>query len=95
MKKIDLATTSPTLPQILQLANGDDLLLQTLEGRQYVVSEIDDFDEEIAAVVKNKALMKLLAVRSKETTRIPLGEVRARMNGKKKTAGKARKSKAR
>ena len=85
MKKIDLSTSSPTLPQILQLADEDDILLRTLEGRQYVLVEIDDFNDEIAAVVKNKALMRLLRERSKETATVPLREVRTRLNGKKKT----------
>ena len=95
MKKIDLATSSPTLPQVLQLAGEEDLLLETLEGRQFVLAEIDDFAKEIATVVKNKALMKLLAERSKETTSIPLSQVRSRLNGKKKTTSKARKAKPR
>jgi hypothetical protein len=90
MKKIDLAKSSPTLPQVLRLADEEDVYLQTLEGRRYVVAEFDDFDEEIAATVKNKALTKLLAERSKEAATVPLSEVRARLNGKKKTAGKRR-----
>jgi hypothetical protein len=41
------------------------------------------FDHEIAAVVRNKSLMRLLEKRSKETTTVPLSEVRSRLNGKK------------
>lgn len=84
MTKINLAKASPTLPQVLQLAGEEDVILETLEGRQFVLAEIDDFADEIAAVVKNKALMKLLAERSKERKGIPLSDVRARLNGKKK-----------
>jgi hypothetical protein len=90
MTKIDLKKKAPTLPQLLQLAGEDDVILETLEGRQFVLAEIDDFAAEIAAVVKNKALMTLLAERSKETKTVPLSEVRARLNGKKKTRRKAK-----
>ncbi|MBI3821570.1 MAG: hypothetical protein HY289_02710 [Planctomycetes bacterium] len=89
MTKIDLTKRSPTLPQVLQLAGEEDLILETLEGRQFVVAEIDDFADEVAAVVKNKALMQLLAERSKETKRVSLAEARARLGLKKKPAGKA------
>jgi hypothetical protein len=90
MTKIDLTKRAPTLPQLLQLAGEDDVILETLEGRRFVLAEVDDFAEEIAAVVKNKALMKLLAERSRETKTVPLSEVCARLNGKKKTARKAK-----
>ncbi len=90
MTKIDLGKKSPTLPQVLQLAGEEDVLLETLEGRQFVLAEIDDFDREIAAVVKNKALMKLLADRSKDKNTISLAEARARLNGKRKSSRKAK-----
>ena len=95
MTKIDLTKSSPTLPQVLQLAGEDDVILETLEGRRFVLAELTDFAEETAAVVKNKALMKLFAERSKEMTSIPLSEARARLNGNKKTAGKTRRTKQR
>jgi hypothetical protein len=94
MKKIDVTTSSPTLSQVLRLACEEDVILETLEGRQFVLAEIDDFTDEVGAVVKNKALMKLLAERSKETTTVPLTQIRARLNGKKKTAPKARREKS-
>ena len=94
MTIIDLTKRSPTLPQVLKLAGEDDVILETLEGRQFVLAEIDDFAEEIAAVVKNKALMRLLAQRSKETKTMPLHEARERLNAKKKNAGKHRRTKA-
>ena len=95
MTKIDLATNKRTLPQLLQLAGEDDVVLETLEGRKFALVEIDDFADEIAAVVKHKPLMKLLAERSKEASTIPLSQVRARLNGKKKTLRKPRKAKTR
>ena len=90
MTKIDLSKKTPTLPQVLRLASEDDVILETTEGRHFVLAEIDDFADEVRAVVKNKALMKLLADRSKEGKTIPLAEARARLNGRKKPARKAK-----
>ena len=95
MKKVDLGATSPTLRQMLKLAGEEDLVLETREGRRYMLVEIDDFADEVAAVVKNKALMKLLDERAKETATVPLNDVRERLNGKKKAADKGRRPKRR
>jgi hypothetical protein len=92
MKQIDLASVSPTLPEILQLANEENIILRTLEGRQYVLAEIDDFGEEIEAVVRNKTLMKLLDARSKESRTYNLTEAREKLQGSGQgTAQKKRK----
>lgn len=90
MTRIDLTKISPTLPQVLQLASEEEVILETLEGRRFVLAEIDDFATEVAAVVKNKALMRLLAERSKEKKRVSLGEARTRLGLKGKRKHKAR-----
>ncbi len=83
MKTIDLSRSSPTLTEVLQLAGEENVVLRTAEGREYVLAEIDDFADEIASVVQNEALMKLLTERSKETTTFTLREVREQLQGKK------------
>jgi hypothetical protein len=84
MKAIDLSTTSPTLTEVLELAGEDNVLLRTREGRQYVLAEIDDFAEEVARAGQNESLMQLLDERSRETTRLPLSQVRKELQGKKR-----------
>jgi hypothetical protein len=95
MKAIDLATTSPTLQEVLDLASDDNVILRTPEGRQFVLAEIDDFAEEVAAVRKNAALMQLLQERSKEATRYTLSQVREQLRGKKKGPGKGQNARKR
>lgn len=95
MKTIKLTAASPTLPEVLHLAGDDEVVLETREGRRFIVAELDDFNEEIGAVVRNKALMKLLAKRAKETATIPLGAVRRRLNQKQKSNGRVRSKKNR
>ena len=88
MKAIDLSTTAPTLSEVLELAGEDNVILRTTEGRQYLLAEIDDFAEEVARVGQNEALMQLLDERARETTRVPLSEVREQLQGKKRNKRK-------
>jgi hypothetical protein len=85
MKAIDLSTTSPTLTEVLELAGEDNVILRTPEGRQYVLAEIDDFAEEVAKVGRNEPLMQLLNERSRETTQIPMSQVREQLQRKKRS----------
>jgi hypothetical protein len=80
MKTIDVASIS-TLAQLLDLAEDETVLVTTPDGREFIVAEIDDFDEEIEAVSRNRELMELLAERSKEKAGggYSLAEVRARL----------------
>jgi hypothetical protein len=93
MKAIDLSSSSPTLTEVLQLASEDNVILRTPDGRQYVLAEIDDFAEEVEAVLENKALMQLLDERSKETTTFTLSQVREQLQGKKGRQRKGLKAK--
>lgn len=85
MKAIDLAKTSPTLSEILEMAGEENVVLKTSEGRQFVLAEIDDFAEEVAATRRNKALMKLLDQRSQERGTVSLAEMRDQVERPQKT----------
>ena len=88
MKTIDLATTNPTLNQLLNDAGEDNVILQTSDGRRFVIAEIDNFAEEVAKVRANKKLMQFLDQRSKDKTGIPLDEVRKQLGLKRKSRKK-------
>ena len=79
MKAIDLSTTSPTLDEVLQLASEENIVLKSPDGREFVLAELDDFDDEIALVRQNKELMDFLAERSCDSTRCSLAEARRRL----------------
>lgn len=80
MKAIDLSRTSPSLAEILRLASEENLVLTTAEGRQFVLAEIDDFDEEVVRTRKNKKLMALLNDRSREAGSHSLEQVASKLN---------------
>src|SRR4051794_24198502 len=82
-KGIDLATSSPTLAEVLELAAEDNVILRTPDGRQFVLAEIGDFGEEVARAGQNESLTRLLDERSREAARVPLGRVREQLRGKK------------
>ena len=79
MKTIDLSASNPTLSEVLDLAGSDNIVLRTTDGREFVLAEVDDFDQEVALVRKNSELMEFLAQRSKEGKRYSLDEVKARL----------------
>lgn len=80
MKTIDSAKLS-TFSELLDLAEDEAVLVTTPDGREFIVAEIDDFDEEIEAVSRNRELMELLEERSKEkaTGGYSLEEVKKRL----------------
>ncbi len=77
MKTIALSEKPYTLEDALILAGQDNLVLETSDGRVFILAEVDDFAEEVALVRQNDELMAFLAERSKETERIPQAQVKA------------------
>jgi flavodoxin len=65
MKTIDAARVT-TFSELLDLAEDETVLVTTPDGREFIVAEIDDFDDEIEALSQNRELMELLEERSKE-----------------------------
>ncbi|MEC4819715.1 MAG: hypothetical protein SAK29_41570 [Scytonema sp. PMC 1069.18] len=80
MRTIDISTTNPNLTEILSLASEETIIIRTPEGREFVISEVDDFIHEVALTEQNQELMEFLAQRSKETKRHSLSKVRDMLN---------------
>ena len=76
MKTIDLASAAPTVDQLLKLAIRDNVILRTAEGREFLLAELEDLDEEIESIRRNQELMEFLDQRSQETKRYSLAQVR-------------------
>jgi hypothetical protein len=76
VKTIDLANTKPTLIDILALASEDDIIVRTQDGREFVVTEVDDFAKEVEAVRNNPELMEFLDKRFKEKGKYSLEEAK-------------------
>jgi hypothetical protein len=76
MKTVDLSHQQPTVPELLELAGRENLLLRTPDGRAFVLAEIDDFDKELELIRQNQELMDFLEERSREPATRTLREVR-------------------
>ena len=84
MKTITLPRISASLRKLLKLAEEEHVILQTPEGQEFVLAEIDDFAEEVKKVRHNKALMRLLEERSKEPGKHSLEQVRVILRNRRK-----------
>ena len=86
MKTIELTAAPPRTEDVLQLAEGDGLVVRTPNGKAFLIAEMDrgdeaedDFAEEVALARGNKALRELLADRSRESGRYSLEQVREKL----------------
>ena len=78
MKTIELSGRRQSLEKVLELAAEEDLILTTSDGRQFVLAEIRDFENEIRLVREQKELTELLNARSTTTKTRSLEEVKER-----------------
>lgn len=80
MKTVNLATTPSNLEDLLDLAGKEAVLLKTAEGREFILTEVDDdFDKEIESVRHNRGLLEFLDQRSGEKEALSLKQVRERL----------------
>jgi predicted extracellular nuclease len=80
MKTIDLTNNTSTITEILALAGEETVIIKTIDGKEFVVAEIDDFSQEIELVSQNEELMNFLKQRSQETKRYSLSQVKELLN---------------
>lgn len=94
MKTVTISSRSKIVNELLTLAAQDDLLLQTADGTQFVLSrltqaesfqigESDELVQELTESRKNDAFMKFLdqrGSRAKGRRGTPLAEVREKLH---------------
>ena len=82
MKTIELTDSNTSAQELFQLADQQNVLVRTPDGKVFVIAEVgttaefDDFTDEVAATRQNKELMEVLAERSRDTSRLSPEEVR-------------------
>jgi hypothetical protein len=80
MKTITLSEDFTEIRSVFDRANDGDVIIQLADGRQFILSAIDDFDIEIARSRQNQKLMEFLEKRAKQTPTISLDEVKRRLD---------------
>jgi hypothetical protein len=79
VKPIEPDQVPPDVIQLLEQARHENLMIRLEDGSEFLVVAIDDFDEEIERTRGNPKLMTLLEERARQTTTIPLDEVKRRL----------------
>jgi len=79
MKTVHVSTKAKTVTRLLKKAKKGGLILRSPEGHEFILAEIDDFDREIELTRQNKALMKLLDERGKQTKTLKSGDVKEQL----------------
>ena len=80
MKTVNIPAQAKTLTSLLKKAQKGGLILRSPEGQEFILAEIDDFNREIELTRQNKALMKFLDVRGKQTKTVNAADVRKQLN---------------
>jgi hypothetical protein len=79
MRTIAIPAQAAEVNALLEQASHEDVLVRTADGAQYMVTAVDDFDEEIVRTRRNAKLMALLDDRASQTKTVPLDEVKRQL----------------
>ncbi len=66
MKTIELTHDAPSLHELVELADKENIIITTPQGRQFILAELDDFHLEVEQLKNSKEFMAFLDQRSKE-----------------------------
>jgi len=79
MKTVNIPTQAKTVTSLLKKSQRGGLILRSPEGQEFILAEIDDFNREIELTRHNKALMKLLDARGKQTKTVKAADVKKQL----------------
>lgn len=79
MKTVAIPPQATEVNALLEQARDEDLLVQTADGSEFVLTVVEEFDHEIARTRQNAKLMALLDERARQTQTIPLHEVKRQL----------------
>ncbi len=76
MKTITISRRSRSVHALLRRARRENVILRSPEGDEFILAELDDFNREIELARQNRALMKFLDVRARQTETVSSEEAR-------------------
>ncbi len=79
MKTVSVPPQATDVNALLQQARNEDILVRAADGTEFMITVVDEFDEEIARTRQNARLMALLEQRAKQSQTIPLAEVKRQL----------------
>ena len=79
MKTIPVSKRSHGINVLLKRARRENVILRSADGGEFLLAELDGFDREIGLARGNKALMRLLDARARQSRTLSLGAVKAQL----------------
>jgi hypothetical protein len=79
MKIIDVPLDSTFLLSLLIEAKQQNLILRTVDGLEFILAELDNFNQEIELTRQNQELMAFLDDRGRQSKTISAIEVKSRL----------------
>jgi hypothetical protein len=79
MKTVSVPPQATDVNALLQQAREEDILVRAADGTEFMITVVDDFDEEIAHTRQNARLMALLEQRARQEQTVPLAEVKRQL----------------
>jgi hypothetical protein len=76
MKTITISRRARSFQALLERARRENVILRSPEGEEFILAEVDDFNREIELARQNRALMKFLEARARQTETVSLQETR-------------------
>jgi hypothetical protein len=79
MKTVTIPAQATDINVLLEQGRQEDILVRAADGAEFIISAVDDFDQEIARTRQNAKLMALLDKRARQTQTVPLDEVKRQL----------------
>jgi len=76
MRTITVSRRARSVNALLKRARRENVILRSPEGEEFILAEIDDFNREVELTRQNKALMKFLDARARQTKTVSLEQAR-------------------
>lgn len=80
MKVIKVSRRAKAVTDLLKQAQKEGLIVQSPDGDEFIIAEIDDFHREIELVRQNKKLMRFLDKRGRQTRTFSLAEAKTQLS---------------
>ncbi len=79
MKTVTIPERAVEVRKFLDQARNEDILVRAPDGREFVVTAIDDFDGELARTRRNTEFMALLDERARQSRTVPMDYVKRQL----------------
>ena len=76
MKIIVISKKDRSICSLLDQAHGENIIVRSPYGREFILAKIDDFDREIELTRQNEKLMAFLFKRAQQRELLSLEEVK-------------------